>query len=264
MLNIAHRGASRFWPENTIEAFKAAFETFGAEMIEFDVHLSKDGVPVVIHDARLERTTNGRGYVSHFLFEELSKLDAAWGFAPGQNGIFPMRGTGISIPSLESIFQNFPNRKLAIEIKERSSDLTHKVMALVEKYGAGENCVVGSKYHAVSGTLQKSYPTVRRFYSQVEIVTQFFAASSPARHRSGPDPCAVSSMPLERCGLPFASRDFIDHLHAKGVTVFFWTVNDPAQMEMLIARGADGIITDDPGLLNSLNRRRRGTDPTNV
>ena len=130
MFIIGHRGACRFLPENTLESFRLAFES--TDMIEFDVHTSKDLVPVVIHDATLERTTDGNGFVNRKSHKELSLLDAGFNFDPDKNRSFPYRGKGMRILSLEEMFTHFPDKKLLIEIKENSPELTHAVMALVK------------------------------------------------------------------------------------------------------------------------------------
>jgi glycerophosphoryl diester phosphodiesterase len=242
---IGHRGASALLPENTLASFQTALIEHQAPMIEFDVHLSKDGVPVIIHDATLERTTNGKGFVSHFLLRELKNLDAGFQFDPEKTGKFPFRGKGLTIPTLEEVLTSFPGHELSVEIKERSAAITHAVMALIKKHGSESRCIVGSKYSIISKTMRESYPHVRRFISQNEIVLSYFefkrGVSKPSK-----DPRAVASMPLEKCGLLFDHADFIRFLHEKEMMVFYWTINAREQILDLAEKSADGIITDNP------------------
>ena len=260
-LVIGHRGAAALLPENTLDSFHAAFDTFGADMIEFDVHLTRDHVPVVIHDATLERTTDGRGYISQWNLVDLKNLDAGYSFTLSGKNDFPCRGRGIKIPTLAEVFETFPKHRFAIEIKEKSSELTHCVASLVKKYKAETFCVAGSKHDLVSSVLRKTYPGIPRFFSQPEIVMAFlnFRRGVTPKKDSG----AVASMPLKGCHMPFDSEAFIQYLHAKETKVFYWTINDPPMMKTLRDKQADGIISDDPGLAASVIRKC-GIDPTDV
>lgn len=262
-LVIAHRGASAFQPENTLPAFRMAVETFHVDMVEFDVRTSKDGVPVVHHDARLERTTNGKGYVIQKTFRELQALDAGYHFNPSAAGKFPERGKGLRVPSLEEVFQEFPRRSFAIEIKERSAELTRSIMGLVKKYGAGERVIVGSRHNIVARELKQNFHGVRRFCSQGDIISLIFDFRRGAR-RKQKEPMLVASLPTHGFRIRFDSPQWIDFLHSSGIPIFFWTINNSLTMKSLWIKGADGILTDDPGLLNRVLDRKFETGPTNA
>jgi glycerophosphoryl diester phosphodiesterase len=113
-------------PENTLESFRLAFCEHAADMIEFDVHLSRDGIPVVIHDETLERTTNGQGFVANKTFAELKSLNAGYGFDPEKNFSFPTRDRQIRIPSLEEVFQNFLINGSPLKSKPLRQDSSRK------------------------------------------------------------------------------------------------------------------------------------------
>lgn len=243
---IGHRGARAFLPENTMPAFRLAFEQ-GAPGIEFDVHTSKDGIPVILHDATLSRTSNGKGYVSQWTLADLKKLDAGYCFDPEQNNSFPQRGKGFQIPTLEEMLSEFKTQKLCVEIKEQSAELTHKIIKLIQKYKAEDRVIVGSKYFEVSKTMKQNYSSIKRFLSKREFVMLFLDYKSGTKW-SKKDSQAVASMPLEACGLAFGNKDFIDYLHEREITVYYWTINNPLVMKELQKRGADGIITDNPQL----------------
>ena len=255
--NIAHRGASACLPENTLEAFDLAFSKFKVDMIEFDVHTSQDGIPVIIHDGRLERTTNSRGYVSAHSLARLKALDAGFHFSPSPSS-FPFRGKGIQIPTLEEVLSRFPEQFLAVEIKEKDISCLHQVMALIEKYGAHPRCVVGSKHHTISQEMQQRYPSTLRFCSQREVVRLYFDFKT-GKLESKKDPCAVASMPFQNCGIRFDDKGFIDYLHERRIPSFFWTVNDPELMKTLSLKKADGIITDYPARLREVLAQRSET-----
>ncbi len=239
-LIIGHRGATAFLPENTLPSFKLAFEKFKVDMIEFDLRAAKDGVPVVIHDARLERTTNGKGFVIHKRWGELKELDA---------------GSGSSIPTLEEVLQTFPQQKLALEIKDPSAAFTRSVMETVNRIQAQKRVIVGSKHHVVYQTMKSDYPEVERFCSQREVMitcAEFKSGKRPWVQ----DPLSVVSIPTERLGCRLDSKELIDYFHEKGFRVFYWTINDADPMRTLAQRGADGIITDNPELANQVFGRK--------
>ncbi|MBI3306607.1 MAG: glycerophosphodiester phosphodiesterase [Candidatus Omnitrophica bacterium] len=249
-LVIGHRGAAALVPENTMPSFYLALETFKADMVEFDIHLTKDGIPVVIHDVKLDRTTNGKGYVSNYRFEEIRKLDAGFYFDPDGSQSFPQRGKGCHIPTLEEIFSTFPGRFLAIEVKIRSAEATDKVMELVKKYNAFECCIVGSKHDVVSNTMKTKYPQTRRFTSQKEVCKLLLDFQMKAGIKK--DPQAVASIPVKSMGIVLDSKKWMDFLHEREMRVFYWTINEPAAIKQLAEKGTDGIISDHPEKLNQV------------
>lgn len=243
---IGHRGACAFLPENTKESFRLAFEQ-GAYGIEFDVHASRDGVPVIVHDATFNRTTNAVGYINRFRVQDLKKLDAGFQFDPQKNKTYPYRKKNITVPLFEELLEEFKTQQLCVEMKECAPELTRKVVGLIKRYGAESRCIVGSKHFSVSETMRTEFPEIRRFLSKREFVSLFM------NYKTGngdpeKDPGAVASMPIEACGLAFGNKDFIEYLHRLKITVCYWTVNNPIVMKELAKRGADMIITDNPAL----------------
>jgi glycerophosphoryl diester phosphodiesterase len=117
---IAHRGASAWAPGNTAAAFELAIR-LGADALELDVRLSLDGVPVVLHDATLNRTTGGRGPVARHTVAELQKLDAGARFTRDGGRTYPFRGQGIQIPTLADVLLAFPEMPMIVEIKEAAA-----------------------------------------------------------------------------------------------------------------------------------------------
>src|SRR5918994_6298404 len=115
-VNLAHRGASALAPENTIDAFRLAVEA-GAGGLELDVHMTRDGHIVVIHDATVDRTTNGSGAVSEMTLAKLRGFDAGHTFSPDGDPTRPYRGKGVRVPTLVEILEEFPELPVNIEIK---------------------------------------------------------------------------------------------------------------------------------------------------
>lgn len=217
-------------------------------MVEFDVHLSRDGFPVVIHDETLERTTNGQGEVAKHSLKELKALDAGYWFDPSKSSDFSQRARNIGIPTLEEIFQEFPGKKLAIEIKASSSELTRKVLDLVEKYNAVNLCTVGSLEDTVFQELRK-IPAATKIFTSRQAAFRLLAEYYLRRRSPKQDSKLVASLPVENKFFDLKKKSWIDWLHNKNMSVYYWTVNNPELMMDLARRGADGIMSDDPGLL---------------
>src|SRR5688500_1502405 len=140
-LVYAHRGGMALSPENTIAAFDRGMAE-GADGLEFDVRLSRDGVPVVHHDETLERTTNGIGPVSSLTVDELARVDAGHHFAV--EGAFPFRGQGIGVPTRDEVLRRYPGAPLIIEMKGESAALAEAVVDVLRKAGALERALLSS------------------------------------------------------------------------------------------------------------------------
>lgn len=117
-MNIAHRGGAGLSPENTIYAFSRAVNTFGADVIEMDVWSSRDGHLVVFHDRIVDRTTNGSGKITSMPLSEIKRLDAAFNFTTDGGLTYPMRGRGITVPTLREVFEALPGVRMNIEIQQ--------------------------------------------------------------------------------------------------------------------------------------------------
>lgn len=252
-LIIAHRGSAAHRPENTLEAFRLAFEEHHAQMIELDVRLSKDNIPVVIHDSTLERTTNGSGYVARYSFAELQLFDAGYWFSPEKNDLFPFRNQGLRIPSLEEVFSHFPQKAIAVEIKEKSERLCQAVVQLIRMFRREDRTIVGSGLNSVRRYLESHAPELEQFCSKKEI----FGLLSGFKFLD-PKGKMVASTPLASCGKRFDRKEWIETLKAKQIKSFFWTVNHPVTMKDLERLGADGIITDNPKLLYEVLSKSAG------
>src|SRR5918993_5195797 len=137
---IGHRGNAAYAPENTMEAFRQALAA-GAECVELDVHLSADGVAVVIHDPTLDRTTSATGSVAALPLDTIREADAGARFTR-DGATFPYRGTGVVVPTFEEVLRDLGDVPLLIEVKTASA--SRETRRLIEHYGADSRCVVGS------------------------------------------------------------------------------------------------------------------------
>ena len=241
---IAHRGASAHAPENTLPAFELAVRQ-GADAFELDVRLTRDGAPVVVHDATLERTTNLTGPVRARTLAELRMADAGHWYTPDGGRTMPCRGQGVRIPTLAEVLWAFPAMPVLIEVKE--PDVQHAVHRVLVDEGACERCVVASEDDAAL-TLFREGP-VPCGASAREIAELYRAVLF--RRRLPQPRYRLLSVPVRHRGLPVPTRRFVAAARRLGCPVHVWTVNDPATARRLWARGVAGVVSNEPALVGS-------------
>ena len=245
-LNIAHRGGCGEAPENTLAAFELALRQ-GADGIELDIHLSCDGMPMVIHDPRLGRTTSGRGWVSEHRANALRRLDAGSWF----NRRFPAKArphyVGAKIPLLSEALAWVRQHKMLAFLEIKGGGNTYpgieaKVLEEIDRAGIRGLATVVSFDLATLRLL-------RQLDSSLSLGLDVSRSLLAFRR--------VSSVPGKLI-LPhwaIASRRFIRRAHQHALRVFPWTVDRPAGMKRMIADGVDGIVTNYPSRLAEVLRR---------
>jgi glycerophosphoryl diester phosphodiesterase len=223
---IAHRGASGTAPENTLPAFRRA-EELGADMIELDVQLTRDGHPVVIHDWTLDRTTSGRGAVRRRTLEEIAALDAgAW---------FGRAFAGTRVPRLDQALSAVGIR-INVELKASGDDgLERRVLDTVERSGALGRVIFSSFDAASLGRL--------RALSGAADLAVLWAGRSISRAVALAGRVGARSLHLRTSRIVAGA---IASGHAAGLAVRVWTVNAPTEFARLTDAGADGVFTDYP------------------
>lgn len=237
----AHRGYSGKYPENTMLAFRKAIEA-GADGVEMDVQLSKDGELVVIHDERLERTTNVTGFVKDYTLAELQTFDAGY----VKNGAFGFQ----PIPSFEEFCQWLSQTDCIANIELKTSviyypHIEEKVVEAIRRYNL-ENKVLISSFNHMSLIKVKELAPELPLGALVELeglmYAGFFAKQFGIDYYH-PDYCLLSDEAVKEC-------------KENGVGINVWTVNDLASFEQLVAWDVDGVITNYPQVLYDwLNRK---------
>lgn len=237
---IAHRGASGHAPENTLPAFELAARE-GADAIELDVRLTADGVPVVLHDPTLERTTGLRARLDALTLAQLRELDAGARFSPDGGRTFPYRGTGVAVPTLTQVLRALPHMALLVEIKEARAQEAVRQVLIDEK--AVSRCVLASDEAAALAAFGAE-PFLRASSSR-EISALYWGALF-GRQAAAVAGYRLLSVPARYRGLVVPTRRFNAAARALGCPVHVWTVNDPAQARRLWASGVAGIVTNFP------------------
>ena len=245
-LLIAHRGGAGLWPENTLLAFRHAAD-MGVDMLEMDVHLTADGDLVVIHDASVDRTTNGSGPVAAMTVAQLKKLDAGYNFSPDQGDSYPYRGQGVSIPTLDEVLTAFPDYAMSIEIKDDDPRAVQRLAELIDAHQAQQRVIIASFHDDALKRFRKLQPEIATSGGRDEIRT-FYIFNMLHLWRFHRPHADVYQVPVSRGKARFDSASFIEHAHRMNQKVQYWTIDDPAEMRRLLALGADGIITNRPDL----------------
>jgi glycerophosphoryl diester phosphodiesterase len=237
-LVIAHRGASGELPENTLPAYELAL-TQGSDMIEIDLHTSRDGAIVITHDASLERL-GGRGEVADATLEEIRRLDA---------------GGGARMPALEEVLDGFGGRiPFNLELK-RSSRAEYPGMEAaavgeVARRGLLEQTLFSSFYDPVLEALREVSPEVRI----AVLVSRHIPEEAMERARR----VGAEALNPER---PLVTRKLVEAARGEGLAVYVFTVDDPLEMHRLLDLGVDGLFTNHPGRMRELLASRQGGDP---
>jgi glycerophosphoryl diester phosphodiesterase len=262
-LAIAHRGGAGLWPENTLYAFGRA-AALGVDVIETDVRATKDGELVLLHDERVERTTDGAGTVGSLTLAELKGLDAAYRFSADGGRSFPLRGQGVKVPTLREVFEALPRMRFNIEPKQGAPSLAAPLCRLIRERGMTERVMVASFSGTTMEEFRRECPEVATSASTGE-VARFLAAEEAGLAASYSPPMQALQVP-ERAGvLSVLTRDFVAAAHGRNLRVHAWTINDEGEMRRLIEMGVDGVMTDYPDrLLKVLGRpaySRRGIAP---
>ncbi len=250
---MAHRGGEGRWPSNTLFAFEQSVR-LGANSLEMDLQLTADGVIVVRHDPFVESTTDGSGFIHDFKLVDLKRLDAGYTWTEDGGRTFPYRGQGITIPTLEEVFQAFPNTHLNIDIKPKAAQVVRQFSELLPKFGRLENITVGSFHNDQLQLFRRLCPQTPTAAGVSETRT-FFLLSRIFLDRFYHPQAKAFQIPEYAGFLHLVTPRLIQGVHAQGLPVHVWTVNERVDMLRLIEWGVDGIITDYPDILADILNR---------
>jgi glycerophosphoryl diester phosphodiesterase len=255
---IGHRGAMGEAPENTLLSFQRAFEA-GAKYMELDVRGTKEGEVVIMHDATLRRTTNGRSRVSRWTLKEVKALDAGYWFTLDSGASYPYRGRKIEIPTLAELFFNLPEVRVIIEIKQARPSIVRNVIETVRQAHREEQVLLATEKDSIMKEirreLQQNNLPIATGFSFGEVAAFISWLQGGKREpfaRSG----QAFQIPIEYAGITLVSEQTVNTAHELGVEIFVWTVNEVQEMERLLRLGVDGIITDYPARLRELISHR--------
>jgi len=220
MLKIGHRGARAYEPENTLRSFTKAIE-LGVDAVELDARRTREGEVVVIHDAKVDKTTNGKGLVSDLTLNEIKQL---------------VTDKGERIPTLDEAL-DFLDRKVKIAIELKETGLEKKVLDLVHEKGLEKNVIIVS-------FLEEALRKVRELDDEVDIGLIYVRHRNPIK--AALDLGANYLLSLYR----FTHTANVKKAHENGLKVIVWTINKQEEVLEYVKKGVDGIASDRPDILN--------------
>ena len=268
-LVMAHRGDSAHVPENTLKAIQDAI-SYRVDVVETDLRVTKDDEVLFFHDAMVNRTTNGRGFVRSFSLTEIKKLDQGYSYkGPEKEDPHPFRGKGLQIQTIEDVLSKFPKTKFNMDIKDRFAKAPDILARKLKELDAEDRVMVGSFHHKQLERfrLKTGAPTSA---SPIEVF--MFRQKIRKWIRKNPTYNYYQEMPLDQeeilgKALPyfalqvpekffllniFRGSKFFSVNHMLDIAIHVWTVNDPGDMFRLLDWGVDGIFTDNPRLLSEI------------
>jgi glycerophosphoryl diester phosphodiesterase len=219
MLRIGHRGARAYEPENTLRSYKKALE-IGVDAVELDVRKTKDNQLVVIHDADIKKTTNGKGLVSELTLKQIKEFSTE---------------KDEKIPTLKEAL-DFLDKKVKILIELKEEGVEEKVLSAVHENGLQKNVIIVS---FIENALRK----VRELDKEVETGLIYAKHKNPVR--SALDLKAQYLVAFYR----FTHTANVQKAHENGLKVIVWTVNKPEDVAEYVKKGVDGIASDKPDIL---------------
>lgn len=244
MLNIAHRGFSGVYPENTMLAFEKAMEA-GCDGIELDVQLTKDGVPVIMHDEKVDRTTDGTGYLKDYTFAKIRKLNAKYRYE--KSDIF------CEVPSLREYFELVKDKNIFTNVELKNSvilyeNLEEKVLDLIDEYDLRDRILISSFNHLSVVKMKKMAPDMKYGFLEESIVLD--AAKYAKRYEIDYLHPSWQSVTEEYCR----------QARKEGVEINTWTVNDLALLKKMQTLQIHGVITNFPDRVKALQKERERTE----
>lgn len=251
-LVIAHRGGAGIAPENTLHAFERSV-ALGVDVLEFDVRSTSDGELVVIHDANVDRTTDGSGPVNSMPLADVKKLNAGFRWTKDGGQTFPFRDSNVGIPTLREVFEAFPGMRFNIEPKHQTPSLIRPLCDMIREFKKTDEVVVASFSQTILDEFRGACPEIATSASTSEVSKFLTLYKTGLTHSYSP---AMQALQVpESAGVQILSKEFVEAAHERNLDVHVWTVNEIPAMERLIGMNVDGIMTDYPDRLLGFLKR---------
>ena len=240
---LAHQGGLKEWPSCTMYAFEQA-RLAGSDVLDLDLHMTRDGVLVLLHDTTVDRTTNGSGAVAEMTWEELQKLDAAYTFSLDRK-TYPYRGKGFTIPRLEEVLEAFPDWKFQIEVKQAPLEIAPKLAQMLKEHQAEQKVLLSCFDEEMMDEIRKHCPEVATSATPNEIRNFILAAKIHLEGIISPEYSSLQ-IPLRSDNWELVSSRTVNAARNRGLHVLPWTIDREADVEVCRQAGVDGFNTNLP------------------
>jgi glycerophosphoryl diester phosphodiesterase len=258
---LAHQGASGHAPSNTLEAFRLAVE-MGADAIETDVHMTRDGHVVLSHDPDVDRLTNGTGLIKNKTMAELREIDFGYRFTTDGGKTYPYRGRKVTIPTLSEVLEEFPTMRVNCDIKQKSPALEAALCEVIRKHDAHDRVLVTS-FHSSTMRRYRQFadPRVATSANTREMV-RFFCYWRSGFQRWYKPKVDAFQVPEQQAGIRVVTPEMVRIAHRHGIKVHVWTINREEDIRRLLEWGVDGICSDYPDRVVKVMKEMNLWEPT--
>lgn len=212
-------------------------QRWGADVLEIDVRLSRDGHVMVTHDARVDRTCDGHGAVADMNLQELKRLDAGYRFKDLEGRDY--RHQGVQLMTLDELFECFPEIRINIDIKDNAQQAARAVTQAILKADAGQRVTVGSFHAPALSHFRQQSADVATAASRQEVAALYFGRqlAPTARYQ-------FLQIPVHYFGIPLTTRRFLRDARKRNIKTVYWTINDRQTMQRLTSLNVSGLVTD--------------------
>jgi glycerophosphoryl diester phosphodiesterase len=236
-------------------AFQGAVD-LGYQYLETDLHATRDGVLVTIHDYTLDRTTDGSGWVSECTLQEVKRLDAGYRFSPDGDQTFPFRGKGLTVPTFAEVVEAFPQVRLNVDLKDEGPPGVERLASFIEEHHLHDRILAACSQTKVIEEFRRRTGDRVATPSTNSEATRFWFASRLGLTKFLRCPYDALQVPPRRGRLTVVDRCFVRAAHRRGLQVHVWTVDEPDEMRHLLDLGVDGLMSNRPDLLLDVLRSR--------
>lgn len=242
---VAHRGDSGSFPENTLSAFESAV-SMQVDVIETDVHISKDGHIVIWHDPTLDRNTDATGRIEDHTLKELKTFDAGYTFTVDDGKTFPFRNKGVRLATLAEALETFPTTRFNVDLKSKEPEIVDAFIDLIRKENAFDR-VIGASFHLKNlQALRSKEKRIQTSLTTLEVVPLLAKQKLGLLSSKKQNDLTVFQVPPRQWGIEVVTPRFVEIMHKRGAIIQVWTINEKEEMKRLFDMGVDSVMTDHP------------------
>lgn len=235
-------------------AFDLAVQA-GADVLETDIHWTKDQVAVMCHDGTVDIVSNGHGPICNMTLNEIKKLDFGYRFSLDGGVSYPFRGKGIEIPTLAEVLLRYPMIRINIDVKPKYGIHIGGLIRELEYYGALARVGLASFHHQVLLQIRNRCPDISTSASPRE-VAQFILSTYMSIFNQGAWPFDTLQVPPSQYGIRVITARFMEGARKQRIPVHVWTIDNGDQMSHLVKQGVSGIVTNCPKLAVQVVRNK--------
>lgn len=252
---LAHRGDSARYPENTMPAFDSAVQ-MKVDVIETDVHLSKDGEVVIWHDDTLERMSGNPQAITKLGWKDIQTVDAGCLFTLDEGKTYPFKDKNIHPVLIKELLSKYPEMKFNVDLKDDNTLLADKFSQILIDLQCSNRVVTASFHKNVLQHFRKLIPEAITSCTSTEVLRLILLYRSGILRIPFSYKKKILQVPEFSGKTKVLSKGFIKYLHKRGFKIQIWTVNDLLEMHRFLDMGVDGIFTDKPALLMECLKKR--------